>query len=96
MDIGLDFDGTYTLDPEFWDQVVLLAQDMEHTVYVVTNRLGEDEEDDEVYDVPVPAENVIFTAGKSKHDFMMANHDLHIDVWIDNEPEWIKENKIED
>lgn len=95
MIIGLDYDGTYTEDPDFWDSVVLSAQESGHEVYVVTNRSGDDEDDDEVFDVPVPSSYVVFTAGKSKHDYMLANHDLHIDVWIDNEPEWIKENKID-
>jgi hypothetical protein len=94
MDLGLDYDGTYTLDPDFWNDFIFMAEDQGHTVYIVTNRKG-DEDDQEVYDVPVAEGRVIFTGGKSKHDYMMANHDLHIDVWIDNEPEWIKENKIE-
>jgi hypothetical protein len=90
MNIGLDFHDTYTKDPIFWDQVIFLAQRYDHEVYVVT--AAAEGEDEDVYDVPVPLEQIFFTARNAKHQFMKAEG-IKIDVWIDNEPEFIKEDK---
>lgn len=38
MRIALDYDKTYTLDPEFWDRVITIARHHGHDVRMVTAR----------------------------------------------------------
>src|ERR1700722_1875454 len=38
MIIALDYDGTYTRDPDLWDAFIDAAQERGHTVICVTNR----------------------------------------------------------
>ena len=38
MIISIDFDDTYTKDPDFWDEVCKLAIQKKHTVYCVSAR----------------------------------------------------------
>lgn len=92
MKIALDYDDTYTKDPDFWDQVIFLAKECHHKVYVVTNRLGE-EEDDEVLNIPIDVNRIFFTEGSAKRKFM-EDEGIEIDVWIDDEPRYIEEDKV--
>jgi hypothetical protein len=75
MKIALDYDGTYTADPQFWTKVISLAAEHGHTVQCVTMRYSHEP-------IDVPCE-VIYTARKAKTKV----HDA--DVWIDDEPTWL-------
>lgn len=92
MNIALDFDQTYTLDPDFWNTFVWRAWDRGHDVRVVTIR-------DDRYDrtASITAlENlipVIYTRGVAKRWF--CSHfvnDWPVHVWIDDKPETIIAN----
>ena len=92
MNISIDFDDTYTRDPQLWNQFIRQAQAREHTVYCVTAR-GEDYSDEvtEVLDSIgklVSPHNCVFTGGKPKRQFCW-NKGISIDVWIDDMPEAI-------
>ena len=92
MNLALDYDDTYTRDPEFWDLVVELAQGRGHTVYCVTMR---GYAKDEVYDTIgrlIGRDRCIFTAQQAKAPFMW-DLGIRIDVWIDDSPEYVIKNK---
>ena len=77
MDIALDFDETFTVDPELWAGFIDLAKSRGHNVTIVTYRDGRWDVDDIIQaatelDVPV-----ICTAGKQKSTVFKA------DVWIE-------------
>ncbi len=80
MNIGLDHDGTYTVDPYLWDLFIETAIARGHVVYCVTGRSG-------LMDKVVMREEVevIYTGDdyKAQH---LEKLGIHIDVWIDNEP----------
>lgn len=88
MNIALDFDDTYTRDPEFWDKFIDDAKDRGHDIRIVTfrkstmtdpalTRLSE----------KIP---VIFTEYMQKRAF--CNYlGWMVDVWIDDSPEFIVE-----
>lgn len=80
LKIALDYDLTYTLDPEFWDEFIFEAKERGHSVVVCTVR-------DPVLDVVEikPPCYVIYTNGKPKIYFYKA------DVWIDDNPKVIHE-----
>lgn len=83
MKIGLDFDDTYTEDPEGWQKFVALMQGRGHTVTIVTFRPDDQDNADvhaaaELMEVPV-----VFTNGKQKM------HCFDADVWIDDSPQMV-------
>jgi hypothetical protein len=74
LHIALDYDGTYTRDPQLWDWFITQAQLRGHVVTVVTMRHAT-----EVIPLQPPCE-VIYTGRKAKQSFYLA------DIWIDDQP----------
>lgn len=83
---ALDYDGTYTRDPELWDSWIKLATSRGHLVLCVTMRYQEET-------IEMPCE-VIYTSRKAKQPFMIARGFRPPDVWIDNEPKWLLEDSL--
>jgi hypothetical protein len=89
MKIGLDFDNTYTRDPEAWNTFIRYFTGRGHTVYCTTYRLQS--QSDEVYETigeVIGRKNCYFTAYTAKHPYMVAQG-IIIDVWIDDMPQLI-------
>lgn len=86
MNIGLDFDDTYTRDPAMWDMLIPLIQARGHKVYCVTGRTPE-----EGRNVLVTLGKIIgedhcyFTSRQSKKNYMFKMN-ICIDVWVDDNP----------
>lgn len=81
MRIALDYDETYTRDPQFWDEVIKLAQYRKHEIVCVTLR----DEQDGAPGMPI---RTIFTNGYTKRPFCdKLGEQFH--VWIDDTPEYI-------
>ena len=87
MIIALDYDRTITADPEMFRYLVEEFGDR-HEFIVVTNRRPIEPVDD-WWDRAV---DVYYTNGHAKRDFL-ANEGVYPDLWIDDEPEYITENK---
>jgi hypothetical protein len=92
MNISIDFDDTYTRDPQLWNEFISIAKAAGHKVYCVTAR-GESFPDEvtevlSTIGVLVGVDNCIFTDGKQKRQFCL-NRNIHISVWIDDMPEAI-------
>lgn len=92
MKIALDYDLTYSLDPDFWSMVVDAAEMCGHEVRIVTIR-------DERFDRTAPLMQlekelpVIYTRGVAKKWFLSHFGDgFTPDVWIDDKPESILSN----
>lgn len=75
MNIALDYDGTYTRDPEMWDKFIILAEKMGHEVVCLTMR-----HPSEPVAMKIPI-RIIYTARKAKALFYNA------DIWIDDMPQ---------
>lgn len=73
MKIALDYDGTYTRDPEFWKVFIMSARIRGHEIAIVTMRFPEEKLD--AGDL-----EVIYTSRQAK-----ARH-YQADVWIDDMP----------
>lgn len=80
MQIALDYDDTYTLDPIFWDAFKKLAVKYGHNVFCVTKR-GEDHKGI----LFMPGWETIHTNLKAKKTYCDANN-IKADVWIDDDP----------
>lgn len=89
MNISIDFDDTYTRDPQMWDNFIRLAQMSGHNVYCVTARSWrEDEQVLGTVGKVVGRENCHFTALQGKKAYMNAKG-IIIHVWIDDMPDMI-------
>lgn len=84
MNIGLDYDDTYTRHPAMWDNVIKVMRQSGHRVYVVTWRFPN--ELDSVHRALAGKVDGIFpTSRKAKEKFMYGQK-MRIDVWIDDNP----------
>ena len=76
MLIALDYDGTYTADPELWDLFISAARQRGHEVKIVTMRFPSE-----------PIENapceVIYTSRKAKYGAIPAQ------IYIDDTPQFL-------
>ena len=88
MIFALDFDGTYTADPELWDQWVRLCRKRGHRVYVVTMRYPSESVPDELAE---SVDRVIYTGRRAKKQLLDARG-ISIDIWIDDRPEFLFED----
>lgn len=79
MRIGLDYDGTYTRDPELWDKFVMMAELRGHEVVCITMRY----ETEPVFDMPC---EVVYTGRQAKISNIAG---CRVDIWIDDNPQWI-------
>ena len=88
MLIALDYDGTYTEDPIFWNLFIKNSIYHDHEVICVTMRYDNDAE--RIKDFPG---NIIYTGRTAKQNYTL-QHNINIDVWIDDSPQWIVYNSL--
>lgn len=87
MRIALDYDLTYTADPDLWDNFLRVAKRLGHDVRIVTIR-------DDRHDRTAPLVElekrlpVMFTRGVAKR-FYCTHEGWHPDIFIDDKPETI-------
>lgn len=88
LNIALDFDDTFTADPELWRKFVLSAEEAGHTVWMVTARRDTADNRDIISKALGNLEDyvqVIFANLKSKMDHC-DSIGLKINIWIDDSP----------
>lgn len=89
MNIGLDFDDTYTRDPVAWNEFIRYFTSRGHTIYCTTFRFPEQSQ--QVYDSigqVIGHDNCYFTSYTAKRKYMQSKG-IMIDVWIDDMPIFI-------
>ena len=87
MLLALDFDETYTRDPEFWDMVISAANYRGHSVICATMRY-EHEGEEVINALQHKVEKIIFTGRKAKFKFV-TEAGYYPSVWIDDQPNWL-------
>ncbi len=95
MNLALDYDDTYTRDPVVWNQVIQQFHSAGHKVYLVTLRDGDNYKEVKQVAVAlrgVPVYGYYFTNGKAKKTYMYSKG-IRIDVWIDDSPQFILQDK---
>ncbi len=89
MIIALDYDGTYTADPDLWLKFVKDALYKGHKVICVTMRYQHEVVTmDERLKALVP---VLYTSRGAKKPFL-DKLQIYPNIWIDDNPNWIYEN----
>ena len=84
MNIGLDYDDTFTRDPIGWAAMASFMRQRGHKVYLVTWRDAEETNED-IQTLTKNLDGVYFTSRTGKERFMYAQG-IRIDVWIDDNP----------
>lgn len=90
MNLAIDFDETYTRDPELWDLLLSRAMARGHRVLCVSAR--HERQMAEVRDTIgrlIGPDACFWTGGVPKRRHMAEAADTHVDVWIDDAPESI-------
>jgi hypothetical protein len=86
--IALDYDETYTADPELWLGFIRSAKARGHRVWIVTMR--DSFEGGEVRSLlGREVDQVVCTARRGKKLFLERTFDEHPDIWIDDSPHFI-------
>ena len=85
---SLDFDDTFTADPELWTHFINKAQVLGHSVYIVTARDNSESNLREIKNAVGSGVPVIMTGNQQKRSHCIEN-DIEIDIWIDDYPEAI-------
>ena len=89
INFALDYDGTFTEDPEFWLDFIDSLRKRGHSVYMVTLRSKEHDLDaiheyiEDHYKVPI-----VWCDGRSKRE-VTEEKGIKINIWIDDMPEAI-------
>lgn len=84
MNIGLDYDDTFTRDPLGWAEFCRFMQSRGHAVFLVTWR-APDETEEDIEILKAKLDGVHFTTRKAKEKYMY-EQGIRIDVWIDDNP----------
>ena len=87
INFGLDYDNTFTEDPELWLRFIELCMARGHFVYITTARNSDNIADIEKA-VPRTIE-LIPSDGRSKQE-AVNEAGVDIDVWIDDMPELVR------
>lgn len=88
MNIALDWGDTYTADPLLWRTFIAACALSIHNVYIVTSRHENAQDTLDPQQLPQGISGVIYTGGEAKSSYC-ARELYHIDVWIDDRPEYI-------
>jgi hypothetical protein len=91
MNIGIDYDGTINRDPAFFQKLIVTMLHCGHSPWVVSCRTADNKQEiQEALDGIIPLWRIKCTGGSAKDWFMRECESVVIDVWIDDEPEFIK------
>lgn len=85
MIIALDYDHTYTADPDLWNTFITKAKANGHSVIIATFRYPQEP----IYDsVREKVDKVFYTSRQGKMKFIN-DRGLYVDIWIDDAPHTI-------
>ena len=85
--IMIDYDRTYTADPDLWRVILPIIQSKGHKVYLVTSR-GMDTPVELAEDFVQMGIPIIYCEYLAKRD-VCRKQGIHIDIWIDDDPYYI-------
>lgn len=91
MIIALDYDKTYTRDPDMWNMFIEDAIKRNHEVICVTMRYPS--EGDDVEKTIGRYCTIIYTERRAKEQCLLKLN-IYPDIWIDDSPFWIYKDGI--
>ena len=94
MLFALDYDGTYTADPELWNVFIENAQARGHEVIIATMRYEQTEADIVKMQLADKVDAIVFTNRKAKKSAVRRIFGRDPDIWIDDNPDWLYEDSL--
>ncbi len=95
MLLALDYDHTYTADPDFWDSVLILGMSRGHRFICVTQRpwppSASSGQGRKAERLPSPAIPIICAGDQFKIDAAREAGYSKVHVWIDDAPETVSQ-----
>jgi hypothetical protein len=85
--ICIDYDDTYTADPDMWNRIIPIMKQHGFRVICATMRFPE-EGADVGRSIGQWVDQIIFTKRQAKKTYLMGKK-IHVDIWIDDRPEWL-------
>ena len=92
MLIAIDFDSTYTIDPEFWNSFILMSKSHDHQIICVTMRYSEEKW---FIEESIGKLCKIYYTGRKAKKLFINNLGLNPDVWIDDSPQYVNKDHEE-
>lgn len=89
MLIAIDYDGTYTNDPELWDIFIHNAKERGHEVICATMRYEDKEGDIVKAELEGKVDKIIFTGRLAKIATVRKLYGKNPHVWIEDDPAWL-------
>lgn len=86
INFGLDYDNTFTEDPELWRQFIKACLSRGHFVYITTARNSNNIDD---ISKALPGVEIIPSNGRLKQ-LATDEAEVTIDIWIDDMPELVR------
>lgn len=91
MIIAIDFDKTYTEDPELWNTFINKAKVNGHRVICVTARYNDGRHGDnrDIFNTigtVLEHDEIYFSGIAPKRNYMINEHEIFPTVWIDDTP----------
>jgi len=88
LTIAIDYDDTFTADPDLWRNFIGMAQLRGHRVVCVSARRDTFDNRQEIRDAMPDDVPVLLSYDRPKRDFVEAEG-VQVDIWIDDMPEAI-------
>jgi hypothetical protein len=85
MIISIDYDDTFTADPESWANVIELLSGAGHTVICVTARPDAEPHVSELYAALPSGMSIVFAGDEAKQPSAL-KAGFAVDIWIDDNP----------
>lgn len=89
MTIAIDYDGTWTADPDLWEKFAGIAAQKGHKVIIAT---GRHYYSDDMRVLPKWL-TVIYTKGQLKEQALL-KEGIKVDIWCDDMPGMIQECRV--
>lgn len=89
MIFGIDYDGTFSKDPDFFHDLITLMDEYRHQAIIVTQRSSE--QDRKEVEKQVNGKIPIIFAGEKWKSETVKEEGYKIDIWIDDMPQGIFE-----
>ena len=94
--IAIDYDDTFTADPPLWSEFIESAHIAGHQVICVTGREHNKQNATELASALPSGVKVYFAGTMAKRDYMESNHGITPDIWIDDKPNRVVEEVLQD
>ena len=88
MIVALDYDKTYTADPDLWDTFILKCIANGHSVICITMRFPSETIPEDLKSWESEGIKIYYTSRKAKLVWAKQNN-IKVDIWIDDNPGWL-------